>query len=105
MFVCFSEKAPKQQLKETSTKLSRKKKRLDPDTKADLRVTELQEALAMREEEGERRRKEKQRQEAEEKAKEAATGAEENKEEESSGDEMEELDGGLQDLGETGEPL
>ncbi|XP_022085160.1 ribosomal RNA-processing protein 14-C-like [Acanthaster planci] len=96
----IKEEAPRQEFKDKSTKLSRKKQRMDPDAKQELKVTDLQDALALKEVEREKRRQEKIRQERKEaEADKTEEGGKNN--EESSGDEMEGLEGGLQGLGES----
>lgn len=93
-FKNMKEEAPRQQMKEKSTKLSRKKQRLDPNAKQDPQVTDLQDALAKKEEERKMRQEQKIREE--EKLKKTKE-----RDEESSGDEMSGLEGELQDLGES----
>ncbi|XP_038063510.1 ribosomal RNA-processing protein 14-C-like [Patiria miniata] len=94
----IKEEAPRQEFKDKSTKQSRKKQRMDPGANQQLKVTDLQDALAVKEAEREKRRQEKIKQE-EEVAEELK--AEEDKDEESSGDEMDGFEGGLQGLGDS----
>ncbi|XP_071802240.1 uncharacterized protein [Asterias amurensis] len=96
-FKNMKEEAPRQELKEKTTKTSRKKQRMDPDAQQELTVTDLQDALVKKQEEREKRQKEKMKMEEEEEEKKIVSA----KDEESSGDEMEEVDGGFEGMGES----
>ena len=71
---------------------------MDPDAQQELTVSDLQDALVKKQEEREKRQKEKMKMEEAEEEKKVVSA----KDEESSGDEMEEVDGGFQGMGESG---